>query len=59
MNARKPVIGFIGLGAMGSRIAKRLIGAGFTVLVFDRTREKGRPPRLKEQSRRQACECSR
>jgi 3-hydroxyisobutyrate dehydrogenase-like beta-hydroxyacid dehydrogenase len=40
MNARKPVIGFIGLGAMGSRIAKRLIGAGFTVLVFDRTREK-------------------
>jgi 3-hydroxyisobutyrate dehydrogenase-like beta-hydroxyacid dehydrogenase len=40
MNTRKSVIGFIGLGAMGSRMAKRLIDAGFTVLVFDRTREK-------------------
>jgi 3-hydroxyisobutyrate dehydrogenase len=42
MNARKPVVGFIGLGTMGSRIAKRIINAGFRVLVFDRTREKAR-----------------
>jgi 3-hydroxyisobutyrate dehydrogenase-like beta-hydroxyacid dehydrogenase len=40
MNTRNSVIGFIGLGAMGSRMAKRLVDAGFKVLVFDRTREK-------------------
>jgi 3-hydroxyisobutyrate dehydrogenase-like beta-hydroxyacid dehydrogenase len=40
MNTRNSVIGFIGLGAMGSRLARRLVGAGFKVLVFDRTREK-------------------
>jgi 3-hydroxyisobutyrate dehydrogenase-like beta-hydroxyacid dehydrogenase len=40
MNTRKSVIGFIGLGAMGSRMAKRLIAAGFKVVVFDRTRDK-------------------
>jgi len=38
MNIRKSVIGFIGLGAMGSRMAKRLIDAGFKVVVFDRKR---------------------
>jgi 3-hydroxyisobutyrate dehydrogenase-like beta-hydroxyacid dehydrogenase len=42
MNVRKSVIGFIGLGTMGSRIAKRIIDAGFQVVVFDRTREKAR-----------------
>jgi 3-hydroxyisobutyrate dehydrogenase-like beta-hydroxyacid dehydrogenase len=40
MDTRHSVIGFIGLGAMGSRMAKRLIAAGFKVVVFDRTREK-------------------
>jgi 3-hydroxyisobutyrate dehydrogenase len=40
MNSRNCVIGFIGLGAMGSRIVKRIIDAGFKVVVFDRTREK-------------------
>ena len=40
MNTRNSVIGFIGLGAMGSRMAKRLIDAGFKVVVFDRKREK-------------------
>jgi 3-hydroxyisobutyrate dehydrogenase-like beta-hydroxyacid dehydrogenase len=40
MNTRNSVIGFIGLGAMGSRMAKRLIAAGFKIVVFDRTREK-------------------
>ena len=40
MNTRISVIGFIGLGAMGSRMAKRLIDAGFKVVVYDRTRDK-------------------
>ncbi len=40
MNTRNSVIGFIGLGAMGSRMAKRLVAAGFKVLVFDRNRER-------------------
>jgi len=39
MNTRNSTIGFIGLGAMGSRMAKRLIDAGFKVVVFDRKRE--------------------
>jgi len=38
MNTRNSAIGFIGLGAMGSRMAKRLIDAGFKVVVFDRKR---------------------
>lgn len=40
MDTRNSVIGFIGLGAMGSRMAKRLIAAGFKVVVFDRTQQK-------------------
>jgi len=40
MDISNRVIGFIGLGAMGSRMAKRLIAAGFKVVVFDRTRAK-------------------
>jgi 3-hydroxyisobutyrate dehydrogenase len=40
MDISNRVIGFIGLGAMGSRMAKRLIAAGFKVAVFDRTRER-------------------
>jgi 3-hydroxyisobutyrate dehydrogenase len=40
MNTRNSVIGFIGVGAMGSRMVQRLIAAGFKVVVFDRSREK-------------------
>jgi 3-hydroxyisobutyrate dehydrogenase len=36
-------IGFIGLGHMGRRMAARLIDAGYTVTVYDRTSEKTRP----------------
>src|SRR5947208_7510677 len=36
-------VGFIGLGAMGSRMASRLPAAHHDVLVYDRTREKARP----------------
>ncbi len=31
----KPVIGFIGLGAMGAPMARRLLGAGYEVLLCD------------------------
>jgi 3-hydroxyisobutyrate dehydrogenase-like beta-hydroxyacid dehydrogenase len=31
-------VGFIGLGLMGSRIAQRLLNAGFQVIAFDRNR---------------------
>src|SRR5215472_1597687 len=33
-------IGFIGLGAMGSRVVKRLLDAGYTVTGYNRTRSK-------------------
>jgi 3-hydroxyisobutyrate dehydrogenase-like beta-hydroxyacid dehydrogenase len=33
-----PRIGFVGLGAMGSRMATRLVGAGYDVIVHNRTR---------------------
>lgn len=39
-NTQKPTIGFIGVGLMGSEMAQRLIQAGYTVTVYDRTREK-------------------
>lgn len=35
----KPTIGFIGLGKMGWPMASRLVNAGFTVLVNDKTSE--------------------
>jgi 3-hydroxyisobutyrate dehydrogenase-like beta-hydroxyacid dehydrogenase len=35
-------IGFVGLGQMGGRIAQRLLAAGRTIVVWDRTREKAR-----------------
>ena len=37
---QKPTIGFIGMGMMGSEMAQRLIQAGYSVTVYDRTREK-------------------
>lgn len=33
-------IGYVGLGAMGSRVAKRLLDAGHTVMGYNRTRDK-------------------
>jgi 3-hydroxyisobutyrate dehydrogenase len=36
-------LGFIGLGAMGSRMASRLLAAGYGVTVFNRTRERMGP----------------
>jgi 3-hydroxyisobutyrate dehydrogenase-like beta-hydroxyacid dehydrogenase len=33
-------LGFIGLGYMGSRIAKRLLGAGYPLVIFNRNRAK-------------------
>jgi 3-hydroxyisobutyrate dehydrogenase len=33
-------LGFIGLGAMGSRMARRLLGAGYPMTVYNRTRAK-------------------
>ena len=40
MNTAKPAIGFIGLGLMGSRMATRLLGAGYALTVFDRDHSK-------------------
>ncbi|MDP8956616.1 MAG: NAD(P)-dependent oxidoreductase [Actinomycetota bacterium] len=37
---QKAVIGFVGLGAMGSRVARRLLDAGFGVVVWNRTRDR-------------------
>ena len=37
---KRPRLGFIGLGYMGSRIARRLITAGFPMIVYDRDRTK-------------------
>jgi 3-hydroxyisobutyrate dehydrogenase-like beta-hydroxyacid dehydrogenase len=36
-------LGFVGLGSMGSRMAKRLLDAGHTVVGYNRTREKAKP----------------
>jgi 3-hydroxyisobutyrate dehydrogenase-like beta-hydroxyacid dehydrogenase len=36
-------VGFIGLGAMGSRLATRLLDAGYTVYATNRTRAKAEP----------------
>jgi 3-hydroxyisobutyrate dehydrogenase-like beta-hydroxyacid dehydrogenase len=38
-----PRLGFIGLGAMGGRMARRLLAAGYHLTVHDRTRESARP----------------
>jgi 3-hydroxyisobutyrate dehydrogenase-like beta-hydroxyacid dehydrogenase len=36
-------IGFVGLGTMGQVVAKRLMGAGYPMTVWNRTREKAAP----------------
>jgi NAD binding domain of 6-phosphogluconate dehydrogenase len=40
MGTAKPVIGFIGLGLMGTRMAARLLEAGYPLTVYNRTRER-------------------
>jgi 3-hydroxyisobutyrate dehydrogenase len=40
MQQEKPHIGYIGMGSMGSLMARRLLQAGYRVTVYDRTREK-------------------
>jgi 3-hydroxyisobutyrate dehydrogenase len=37
------VLGFVGLGAMGSRLARRLLEGGFTVVGYNRTAAKAQP----------------
>ncbi|HXA42757.1 MAG TPA: NAD(P)-dependent oxidoreductase [Candidatus Solibacter sp.] len=37
MNGRQPVVGFVGLGAMGSRMAARLVESGYSLVVYNRT----------------------
>ncbi|HWN20003.1 MAG TPA: NAD(P)-dependent oxidoreductase [Gemmatimonadales bacterium] len=39
----KPRLGFIGLGGMGSRMARRLLAAGYDLTVHDRAGERARP----------------
>ena len=36
-------LGYVGLGVMGSAIVRRLLGAGHTVAVWNRSREKAEP----------------
>jgi 3-hydroxyisobutyrate dehydrogenase-like beta-hydroxyacid dehydrogenase len=43
MNTRRLRLGFIGLGAMGSRMAGRLLAAGYELTVFNRSRERAYP----------------
>jgi 3-hydroxyisobutyrate dehydrogenase-like beta-hydroxyacid dehydrogenase len=41
MSRKLPVVGFVGLGSMGSRIALRLISAGYPLVAYNRTSERG------------------
>lgn len=38
-----PQLGFLGMGAMGSRLAARLLKAGYPIVVYNRSREKAQP----------------
>jgi 3-hydroxyisobutyrate dehydrogenase-like beta-hydroxyacid dehydrogenase len=40
---RKPSVGFIGMGHMGSAMAQRLLAAGYLLTVYDRTLARGQP----------------
>ena len=42
-NARKPPVGFVGLGRMGQRMAARLIDAGYPLTVYNRTAIRAAP----------------
>ncbi len=40
MSRKQPVVGFVGLGAMGSRMALRLLDAGYPLVAYNRTPER-------------------
>jgi 3-hydroxyisobutyrate dehydrogenase len=42
-SAHKPTIGWIGAGRMGFEMARRLLGAGYDVAVYNRTQSKAEP----------------
>src|SRR5579863_8807454 len=42
-SAHKPAVGFIGLGAMGSRMARRILDAGYPLTVYNRHPEPTQP----------------
>ena len=44
-NTPLPRIGFVGLGSMGSRMARRLLDRGYAVTIFNRTGAKAEPLR--------------
>jgi 3-hydroxyisobutyrate dehydrogenase-like beta-hydroxyacid dehydrogenase len=50
----KPRLGFIGMGGMGSRMAARLLAAGYAVTIYNRHRE--RTERLEKQGARVAAD---
>ena len=43
MIMEKPRIAFFGLGAMGSGMARRLLGAGYPMAIFNRNKAKAEP----------------
>lgn len=43
MTDTTPTVGWIGAGRMGFQLAKRLLAAGYSVAVYNRTREKAEP----------------
>ena len=40
---KKPSVGFIGMGHMGSAMAQRLLKAGYLLTIYDRTPARGQP----------------
>jgi 3-hydroxyisobutyrate dehydrogenase-like beta-hydroxyacid dehydrogenase len=42
MASEKPRLGFIGMGGMGSRMAARLLAAGYDITIYNRNRERTR-----------------
>ncbi|MBX3427032.1 MAG: NAD(P)-dependent oxidoreductase [Pirellulales bacterium] len=58
---RNGSVAMIGLGLLGTALAERLLGAGFEVVVYNRTREKAEPlvARGARWSDRPLAECSR
>lgn len=54
VKGQNPRLGFIGMGGMGSRMAARLLAAGYDVTVYNRNRERTRA--LKEQGAKVAAE---
>jgi 3-hydroxyisobutyrate dehydrogenase-like beta-hydroxyacid dehydrogenase len=40
---QRPRLGFIGMGGMGSRMAGRLLTAGYDLTIYNRVRERTQP----------------